>query len=114
MYPLRLSLLVLPTPPPPIHPLLLLLVPHFLVAAFFLDAFRGCEAFPFSRWFGFREGFGAGERRRWRGELSEGAVRGGFGGESVEGSDQGLYAVACSRLEVLFEVCAVFEIKVVK
>ena len=109
MYPLILLFLVLPVPPPAVHPLLFLFVPDLLFATCFLDAFGCGEPFPFRGRFGFREGFGAGKGCRGRGELGEGSVGGWVDGEGVEGGDEGLDAVACGRLEVLFEVCAVSE-----
>lgn len=93
VYPLRLLFLVLPIAAPPIHPRLVFLIPDCFRPVFFLDAFGGGEAFPFSGRFGFRKGFGAREGGCGWGELGEGAVGGGNGWEGVEGGEEGLDAV---------------------
>lgn len=57
--PLRLKLLILSFPSPPINPLLLLLVPLLPVppALIIPNPLRTRELFPFGGWFRFREGF---------------------------------------------------------
>ena len=108
--PLRLRLAVLSVPPPAVDPVLLLLVPDLLVALRLGDALRLREALPLGHGFWFGERLRARELRRRGGELCEGAISGGLGGQGEEGAEEDLDAVARGGLEEVLEVLAVYDV----
>lgn len=106
--PLLLDLSILPILAPAINPLLLFLVPLLLVASAVRDAAGGCEFLPLGLGLGLGEGLGAGELVYAGGQLGEGPVGGFCDGEGEEGADERLRPVPRERLEVLFEIVAVY------